>query len=579
MLAFDRPVPTLADAFFDGADPRLVHLLPDRLAPIDRDGAPELSLVIHSDAHGRGGGLFQARFAASRPAPAGLSDMSLRPAEIVGARLRVTPRTSVAQPEAFNTWHEAVLDGTGGVLVDLVLDPIRAELMRRLALEGGDALDLSFEFDVAGSTAGLPVRVDLPGEPLWDVLSARLGAEAVGPDRIEAAFLSLPEGMARMSRIGGGPLPDRNTVLREVALRSTPLIFDRDTAQGTARFRLIDRDRAAAFSLALDRPRAELRTHRLDWSLSGFVAGLDAAGRTRHFPQLRTVEPFAEAEIKVLNEIPLNARHAVSATVDLTCPGPGGTPENHTVRFRPDDPVVGTVRTRYPAIATAFEVQSRVKLLIAPGAGGGFPRIWPGAPAFARAENPFVVHISPSRLNVAVVHLVGLEGLFALCRALRATFEHDGGATTVLIDAAHPEAHVILPGHRNGTAYRLRLEALAPEGMAAADHLLRDGPDDAPRIVIGAIDLIVKAPDRVACRIADPKIRFAVIEIRFSGHVTTRVLRPGSGTEIAVWRPSVFAPLSYDWRAAEVREDDTGHTQPLAHGDWTAGTEREIALA
>lgn len=578
MLVFDRPVAHVGNAFLDDADPHLAHLLPDRLAPIVTDGTPELSLVLHVNDDGEGGGVFQGRFAGSMPSFQSPDGMEWTRAAISGCNVRVTPRTQVPGAEDLMTWRAAVTDGEGGVLIQLLLDARSALLMRRLALGDDRVLDLSFDLEIPGRAQGVPVTAELPGVQLWDHLSAQLGAAPTRPVDIERAFLSLPKGLITFHAMGRTSLPDTDRLLRETAARARALIFDPDPDGGHV---LIERDRMSRLRVALDTPRTEIRTHRIDWSMGDFVAGLDAAGRARHFPQIRTIEPFADVDIHVLNQIPLDSRNAMQAVVDLSFPGPGGTPENSTLRFRPDDPIAATQRTRYPAITQAFEVSSRVKLVLAPGPGGGFPRFWPPDPTFEPATNPFMILVSPKRLQVTLIHLVADDGIFDLCSAVRATFGHDGGETVAMLTPDAPEARVVLTGHRTGTVYALRIEALPPPSENdAADHVVRDGPETETTVLVARVDLMVRAPNRITCQIGDDAIRFAVLDVAspFSGYVTTRVLRPGQTTEIAVWRPSVFSTLAYDWRAAIVREDEDGQPRPMTQGNWARTSEKEIAL-
>jgi hypothetical protein len=404
---------------------------------------------------------------------------------------------------------------------------------------------------------------------------------ALGPGlarrvEIENAFLSATNDMIEFESIGNASLPDRSTLLREAAARSMVLVFN--PREGG--FELRERHDLANLRISLDAPYTEVRAHRVRWSFGAFVAALDEAERDLHFALARTIEPFADADIRVLNHIPLDPRHAMKAVVDLIVPGASGTPESHRLEFRPNDPIVATQHARFPALVREFEVSSRIRLVISPGPDGGFPHIWPSDAEFEPVEDPLVVHVSPARLYVALVHVLAAEDVFELCSALRATFRHRGGETVSTLTADSPDARVVLTGHPDGTGYELGIEASPPEGTTAPDHLIREGSEDRTSVVVSRADLEVRQPDSIVCRIADESIGFAVLDVSTpsTGYVSSRVLRPGQSVEVAVWRPTVFSQLAYDWRAAVVRRDGEGRTRPMAQGDWVRATEPEIAL-
>ncbi len=226
-------------------------------------------------------------------------------------------------------------------------------------------------------------------------------------------------------------------------------------------------------------------------------------------------------------------------------------------------------------------VESRLRLIIAPPNGQGFPKIWPRGAAFVKADNPFSIDISPERINVGLVQMKALYGVFDYCREILATITHDGGTTVAKITQDIPEVWVTLPGHKNGAEFSLKLEAFAPEPINTHPHVLQDGPESMRQIVVSPIDLFVRTPTLVTVELGNNTVRFAVLDIRVSGNsrLSRHVLRQQDVVEIALWRSSVFDELNYEWRACAVRNDETGRSLPMETGDWKNGSEPNLKIA
>ncbi|MEM8849119.1 MAG: hypothetical protein AAGE03_03705 [Pseudomonadota bacterium] len=557
MLDLARKLPHGPDTWADAERPGGVVAVPDRIGPAMAGGVPDVTLALHGDGVGGGGALLSARLRLllSQSAP------FRRVAAPLDARVRLISRVAGL---ALGGWADAYPDGEDALRIGLAFDRAAGEIVRRLTLEQTEVVELTVAFDVAGLAPGRPWRAELAGAELIEFLdTAMADAEADDADAQARAFLMVPDHLVRFMGRGDGTA--RSDLLAELWPRVRPLLTrGRDT--------LIAAEDVGPLGVDLSQPRVVRVPRRATWSLTDFATDLSEAGRARHFPALREIAPFADAEITVLNEIPLSDGQAMAVTVDVRAPGPAGVPEDTRVSFGPDDAPLAVVPVRFPAIGRPLEVESRLRLSLAPS-GGGFPVSWPTARSFEPAADPRLIRIDKSRAQLAMVRLQAGGGLFDLCGAVRARLDHDGGESVATIDAATPETWIALPGHGADGAYGLTLELEPPEGVQADAVVLRNGPETARTLLVTRFDASVRAPDRVAVRIGGDAIPFAVVDLRGpeNAPVRTHVIRPNETVEIAIWRSNLFAPLAFEWRAAVVRLDAQGQPSPITQGDWLPG--------
>jgi hypothetical protein len=176
--------------------------------------------------------------------------------------------------------------------------------------------------------------------------------------------------------------------------------------------------------------------------------------------------------------------------------------------------------------------------------------------------------------------MLAIDGVYACCAAVRCTDRAGDRAAIARLTAVKPHARVTLPARTTETEMSLRLEAepLVPTGGTSV--VIREGPLQERSVLVSPIDVSVVEPDRIVARLASERIMFANVELRPSGlDAVSRVLRPGADAEFVVWRPDIFQPLAFDWRASVVRRADGGDTLPMETGAWTRSTERELAIA
>lgn len=583
MLGFDRPSALAPGLFADHLQPGRFHAIQDRLdlAPAP-DGAPELSLILHSAGTDGAGGLFQARLQASRTEDTALAGLNWTPAEILSARLRIALRSPVAGAEELAQWRPATLGGREDLVVTFHMAPASAEILRALALGTANPVTLEVDLDHAGLGAGFPFVARADAAQLHAALMAHLGPGDATAEAIEAAFLSLPVGILRLERTGDGVDPGSEALLRETARRALTHIFlRRGSAEGTLHA-LGEPPDSDTVAWRLDLPRVEVRRSRLGWELASLMATLPTEeARRRHFPLARAVRPFETVEIRALNQIPLDPEHALRVRLDLTFTGRGGTEETTTLEFRPGDPPLKSVSTVYPALTHPFRVASRLRLMIAPPGGQGFPTLWPATAAFEPAQNPLAIDLSPARADVDLVELRALDGVFACCGAIRCAIRSGDRETIARLTAAKPHAWATLPGRVAAAPVTFRLEAEPFAPGAGAPMLIREAALQDRRVLVSPIDVSVVEPDRVVARLTSERIVFAVVELRPAGsdQARSQVLRPGETAEFAVWRADIFQPLAFDWRVSAVRRGASGRTLPIETAAWEHGAQREFEIA
>ena len=583
MLAFDRPLAGASGVFADQARPARWHTIQDRLdLAAAADGTPELSLALHSAGTDGAGGLFQARLVAGRADAAGLSGLDWVPAEILGARARIVLRSPVAGAEELGVWRRAPLGGRDDLVLAFQTGPESAEILRVLALEGGNPVAIEAELDHAGWVSGFPFVAKAEAEPLRAALLARIGEGGASAEAVEAAFLSLPEGVLSLERTDPGPDPGDEALRREAARRALGAIFVRRESGDGILHALGEATDAVRLAWRLDLPRIEVRRTRLRWECAALMAGLTTeAARQRHFPMARAVRPFETVEIRALNQIPLDPEHVLRVRLDLLFTGRGGTEETTTLEFRPGDPPLKAVSTIYPGLTHPFRVSSRLRVMIAPPEGLGFPTLWPATAGFEPAANPLAIDLSPARADVDLVELLALDGVFASCGAIRCTIEGGARRAIARLTSEKPHAWAALPGRAAAAPLRVRLEAEPSVPGTSAPVVVREAALDEGRVLVSPIDVAVVEPDRVVARLASERIAFALVEVRSAGteDVQSKVLRPGGAAEFAVWRPDIFRPLAFDWRVSAVRRDAEGRTLPIETGPWEQGTGRELHIA
>jgi len=578
MIAFDQPYAAIDNVFFDHSDPNLLYALHDQVEIASNNSQTELSLALHSTAQGKGGGVFQARFIPTRSNP---ESQEWTLANIVDCRTKLTPRTEVENEGLLGQWRDAVLDGEGGFLLDFFLDAHDSQLMRQLALDDVNTLDLNIELTYLGLTQGFPFVVKLPGIKLHQQLTALIESQPVSAEKIEAAFLSLPESFLSFRAHDHAHNPGRETLIIETARRAIPLLFSVADSGIEPSYLLKSDEPFDDLAISLYQPRKQLKKTRLNWSFSTYVGQLDAQEIETHFPLLRAIEPFSKVEIRAFNHIPLDPAHAMIAKVDLKYTGRGGTQENTTLQFRQDQPSVQSISTVFPSLTHDFNVESRLRLIIAPPDGRGFPKIWPRGAAFEKADNPFLIDISPERVDVQLIQVKALDGVFDYCREVQAIITHDGGITKAKVSQEKPEVWIVLPGYKKGAEFSLKLMAFAQEPLNINPHVFQEEHESLRRIIVSPVDLFVSTPTVVTGELKNSLVKFAVLDIRMSENskLLRKVLRQQDIVEFALWRRSVFDELIYEWRVSAVRVDNTGRNLPMETSHWKTSNEHILKIA
>ena len=309
--------------------------------------------------------------------------------------------------------------------------------------------------------SGLPFVARADAMHLHAALAAHLGPDGATVEAVEAAFLSLPTGLLRFERTGAGVDPGGEALHREAARRALVHIFVREGSGDDIVYVLGEAPDTESLGVAA-RP-APRRGPPLPPALGARAAGGRArrakprgSATSRWRGRCNRSKP---SKSSALNQIPLDPEHALRVRLDLTYTGRGGTEETTTIEFRPGDPPLKAVSAVYPALTHPFRVSSRLRLMIAPPGGQGFPTLWPATAGFEPAPNPLAIDLSPARGDVDLVELRALDGVFAFCGAVRCTIESGERQTIARLTAQKPHAWAVLPGRVAASPLRFRLEA------------------------------------------------------------------------------------------------------------------------
>jgi hypothetical protein len=557
MLHLNHPHPDAPNAWRDHANPGRGYYLPDRLAlaVADSGDAPAedhlafFLLRYAGDFTAATGGLLQIGLTLERSDRDRLPP-DWQPVSFEQALMRLRLRSLLSgAPDAAETglWHPVVLSSGHAITAMLFLDQTEEQILQNLVEAGAGEASGVVEVDLRLTYRGL-----VDGQP-WLVVARREAARRALPLYFHAVMEGDEVRYARQ------PLPPAmDDVLR--------------------------------WSLAP--ARSETRGHELSWSISGWHASLtDAADRSRYFPIVNRIAPFAQTTIHVINSLPLDPAHLRNVRVDVRYPGPGGVPVNQSAVFE-DGRAIRRFSTFYPAMTMTFRLEYRLTCTLAPAVAGGFPRLWPPVRAFADAPSPVVLEINRTLAGIEFVELTAAAGVFDLCAALEFSLwpgeapDDEAGALLVTLTAETPHAWVALPGAPVDGPLYARCRALPPLGLEAAPRPLRDGPLTGRQLTIYRYQLEVLEPDWVTARLAEgAAARYAFVAAAFrpvdaqpedEGRLyTVAANRPARH---AVWRPSIFETAAYQWRSLIAPLAGNGETLPLETSAWTISTALELIL-
>lgn len=621
MLHLNHPHPDAPNAWRDHANPGRGYYLPDRLAlaVADSGDAPAedhlafFLLRYAGDFTAATGGLLQIGLTLERSDRDRLPP-DWQPVSFEQALMRLRLRSLLSgAPDAAETglWHPVVLSSGHAITAMLFLDQTEEQILQNLveagAGEASGVVEVDLRLTYRGLVDGQPWLVVARREALDGLLAALLGDAPAAAAQIEAAFLSLVgTGIVTFEALPELPEPgeagdgkpavaaSEDELLREAARRALPLYFHAVMEGDEVRYARQPlppaMDDVLRWSLAP--ARSETRGHELSWSISDWHASLtDAADRSRYFPIVNRIAPFAQTTIHVINSLPLDPAHLRNVRVDVRYPGPGGVPVNQSAVFE-DGRAIRRFSTFYPAMTMTFRLEYRLTCTLAPAVAGGFPRLWPPVRAFADAPSPVVLEINRTLAGIEFVELTAAAGVFDLCAALEFSLwpgeapDDEAGALLVTLTAETPHAWVALPGAPVDGPLYARCRALPPLGLEAAPRPLRDGPLTGRQLTIYRYQLEVLEPDWVTARLAEgAAARYAFVAAAFrpvdaqpedEGRLyTVAANRPARH---AVWRPSIFETAAYQWRSLIAPLAGNGETLPLETSAWTISTALELIL-
>jgi len=593
----DTPLPV--GCFRDHLDARLIHHLPDKLTTSDRGGGiPDFNLARYGgDGSRTTGGFLSGSFEIQRHDLAELKilapDARWEPVDFESASMRLFVRSRTADAALqHGEWHPVPLSGNRRIRAASSLAQLDASLLAHLLSEGGETLELELLLRFRGLVSGIPGYAIVERERAAAHLRARFGARDPRCDEIVAAYQSLPDdgtiSIHPLDRAEPVSSP-RETLMEEIALRSLERVFDRANAEespASALFRLRDfeAEEPGRFTVALHTPRIKQMEHRLFWSVSELHHALtDAESRAAHFSFVGEVSPFSEVRIPIANSLPFDPAFLRRVVVDVRFTGRSGILEHQTFRF-PDDGALREIQTHFPSMNTSFALEARVRSLLSPPGGTGWPMAWPRDAPFENETSGWI-EITPERARVRAcavsIDARAFERASRIVCTLRGKL--DDGATVEVASAellsGRESAAMVVPEPSDGSDLELVCVAFPPGG-SSGESLTLVCVSPCPRhLAIPVHRLEVLDPDVVEARLPEESLRgiaFASIEFKRMSdpEAAAGALRtfPLEGAQPVViwktWRESVFASLSYLYRTHVVVSDDSGRHHPMQSGPW-----------
>ncbi|MEE8584092.1 MAG: hypothetical protein V3T83_04500 [Acidobacteriota bacterium] len=587
-----------AHVFPDHLDPGLLHYLPPGLEVAhDALGHPEFVLVRFAgdDESASGGRLRLTLRYADLPESiwqaASEAGWTLRRTAFEQGRLRLRLRSLLEGEDGeAGQWQPAAFARRGPSATEVSLSPSETQILQTLLEDGRGVVEFDWELDYQGLSRPRPWLVIVESIELIRQLKALLSGQPLRADQVEAAFLSLPQGLVEWVPLGkaAAAAAPRQAILRETARRCLPLLFNREPGEGE-RYRL-DETAQVSEKLRFDllRPRREMRRHRLQWSVADFWSRLDEQQRAGLFPEVRPPAPFQRATVWVVNHLPIDPSHLREVQVDLQHTGPRGAPRFRSFTFDGSGDAE-SFSTGFVALAGSFSLSFRLSLVIAQGDGP--PELI--ETGFEEAPST-LVEINRDAAGVDFLQVDSEEDLFAKVGRVEVSIESapddsEGAAQELArsrLTAGKTSAWPVLKGVEPSAPLRVQClayqtaEEEAGQGIVLFDQLVEGRLVSLPAYLAEVLE-----PERVRISTSQgffANLAFAVLELAPSGASEEAAdlfrLDPG---QVRVWRfyrDSIFQPVSFRYRLRFVARNQDGETLPLAETDWIQAHGNELLL-
>jgi hypothetical protein len=310
----------------------------------------------------------------------------------------------------------------------------------------------------------------------------------------------------------------------------------------------------ARVDVSLNVPYVESRRFGFRWSFSEFLASQTDIGR--HLVDITTPDPFAAAEISIVNDVPLASGGIRSIVVEVRTGGPSGLLRHE---FLPGQPAAARLRF----VRETFEelrLQWAARITMMTGAGPAVENL-----DFRACSQ--LLEINATTIGLRALRFAAERDVFDHAAALEIKI----GARALTLTRASSEAWAV--GRQpplsvpvtavlaSGERHPLGTFPLAPTGMILAAGVVGVGEMAQVR---------VRPP-------ADMDQRAAYLAIQVEGQ-RWRTIDPGSELSVAVRRASRLQAPRLRYRTRHVPRDSSGNTRVMTESAWRDATGDVVAV-
>jgi hypothetical protein len=529
MLVLNR----IGDSYPDDADPTRRYRLPLALRPLpDASGLPQAVLSRSPD-----GGLLHLRLGAAWPEFASAD----RPVPFDAGRFRLLLQT----PTALETgqWRRTPIAGDALVERSISLSPAEMAIARHLGERTGDVVNVEVELSVRGMAQTFPWLVSAAAEALQPRIAALLGAAPASWEAVEAAFLGLAEDTFTWYPLNAGAMrPPIDQALLAIARHAGPMLLT-STESGW----VVNNGPTSRIDVNLQVPRLETQWIGFRWSFSEFLA--TQADQHRHLVDITVPDPFAAAELSIVNDLPLAPTGIRSIVVEVRTGGPSGLLRHEFLPGQPGAARLRFVRETFEDLHLEWAARCTVMTAGGPAVDNGDFR-----------PSGQLIELNSTTLRLSVLRFLAQPDVFEHVASL----EINIGNRTLVLTRASPEAwavgrqppatSTVTAVATSGDRHSLGEVSLGPLGLILDAGALGAGE---------MVRVIVRPP-------ADLDHRAAYLAVQVEGY-PWRTIDPGSDLAVLVRRESRLKPPRMRYRTRHVARVANGATSVMAESAWREG--------
>ncbi|WP_370942053.1 hypothetical protein AB5J62_23390 [Amycolatopsis sp. cg5] len=564
--------------FPDHAEPHVLHQLPAGLKLTkDADGTPRFQLVrFRGNESGSVRGAFvHAELVFDRGAGTADGDWIVRPVIFDRARFRLLHWVStLADATPVGEWQTATPRGSIAIGETVSLDSKGVQILDKVLTSGTGGFDVELEASFEGIVPGFPAVVTADLAALHQRLKSGLPGGTPAPiEAVRAAFLGLPDDPAVLKLEIFDGVSTRDKVLAELAERAVADLFDRVGDDWAAPLYRLKPSATGARYWDLQLPRFTSRIWRTGWSVSGLFASLTPEQRAKHFPELSSVDPFAEVTVTVINQLPADSKFLTGSRVDVSYTGPSGTRERKSLSFN-GDRTIERFSAFYPVFTDEFGLTGEFVGSLAPAPDAQPP--WPvaiGPVPLTPVDE--VIRVTPADVGLAVIRAEADPGFFT--RAYTADLTVTSGGKRVAaarLTESRASAAIVIP---QGEFEVVAEAAETSEPSSVRVEIGRYAGVDTVRVPAAAVQVIM--PDEVTVVLTTAELAYAAVTLQDpAGRTRTMRLDPDTPVTWPCWRTSVFGRIRYRYQLSYVAVGPDGHTQPMKTTSWRDATTSRLSL-